>query len=394
MIYPVEYGMTLSTALLGLTLSFAQNNQVLNQVGMQAIPLPEAKAVNKGSFLKLEPGTCYLVEFWATWCGPCREAIPHLNELSKKFSGPKMKFFAVSDESPELQKKFTAKYPMEANLLFDAGFKYANLYGANMLPTTILIDGNGKIAAYTRPDKVKDETIKDLIAGKPIKIEETKNLAPSFNWNKEISDSSISHFLLQEDTNRDFSFTRVDPVSGALSGVGLDLNSLLRFGIGRSKFLSEIKLDEDNLRYRVSVKAPKQNVGSAKRMLLNGLLEHFNLQIRKEKRSILTFILTKLPSQASNSWSKSLSDKNGGSARPGQINWVGMTVDQFAEQIGFHGFETHFENRTQSTEKFDVDLKWTPEDREEVSTTLRKLGFEFKIESVPAEVWIVEPRKE
>ena len=44
---------------------------------------------------KFEPGTVYVVEFWATWCGPCRESIPHLTALARTYEG-KAKVIGVS----------------------------------------------------------------------------------------------------------------------------------------------------------------------------------------------------------------------------------------------------------------------------------------------------------
>ena len=43
-------------------------------------------------------GKPYVIEFWATWCGPCRTSIPHLNELYNKYKGKGLSIIGVSDE--------------------------------------------------------------------------------------------------------------------------------------------------------------------------------------------------------------------------------------------------------------------------------------------------------
>src|SRR5437870_3097657 len=53
-------------------------------------PVAEALAALKGKAIVLE--------FWATWCGPCVDSIPHLNELVDKFAGRPIEFLSVTDE--------------------------------------------------------------------------------------------------------------------------------------------------------------------------------------------------------------------------------------------------------------------------------------------------------
>lgn len=65
-------------------------------VGDPAPPLTVAKYVKGEKIDRLEPGQIYVVEFWATWCGPCRASIPHLTELQKKYKEKGVKFVGVS----------------------------------------------------------------------------------------------------------------------------------------------------------------------------------------------------------------------------------------------------------------------------------------------------------
>jgi thiol-disulfide isomerase/thioredoxin len=78
-------------------------------LGDPAPPLSVAKWV-KGSPVALEKGKVEVVEFWATWCGPCRESIPHLTELQHRYAG-KVSFAGVSvwEVEPEKVEPFVAK---------------------------------------------------------------------------------------------------------------------------------------------------------------------------------------------------------------------------------------------------------------------------------------------
>ncbi|HYK01674.1 MAG TPA: TlpA disulfide reductase family protein [Thermoanaerobaculia bacterium] len=88
-----------------------------------------------------------LLNVWATWCGPCRFEIPELQALHDRFKAQKFEVIGVSvDESgPEPVKQFVTDHKMTYPIVLDAEGKLANVLQTSVLPTTVLLDRNGKI---------------------------------------------------------------------------------------------------------------------------------------------------------------------------------------------------------------------------------------------------------
>ncbi len=120
----------------------------------------------------LKPGgKPLLVNFWATWCGPCREEFPDLVETDAEFRG-KIDFFTVSLDFvediettvPEFLREMNAEMPAYLLVSADENKLIASIAKdwSGGLPFTILYDENGEIS-YSRQGKVSRETLKDEI---------------------------------------------------------------------------------------------------------------------------------------------------------------------------------------------------------------------------------------
>ncbi|MFM2163774.1 MAG: hypothetical protein RL325_211 [Planctomycetota bacterium] len=79
------------------------------KVGSPAPALSVAEWVQGEEISLDQAGKTYVVEFWATWCGPCKKAIPHINELYQKHRSRGLVVIGVSDEPPSTVKPFLAK---------------------------------------------------------------------------------------------------------------------------------------------------------------------------------------------------------------------------------------------------------------------------------------------
>lgn len=110
-------------------------------------------------------GTTVVVEFWATWCGPCIAAIPHMNDLAEQFEG-EVVFISVTDEPEEKTLALREKRPMRSVLGFDTDKSMHKAYEVRAIPKTIVVDKEGRIASITHPNRLSAETLRGYIGGK------------------------------------------------------------------------------------------------------------------------------------------------------------------------------------------------------------------------------------
>ena len=112
-------------------------------------------------------GKVVLIDFWATWCGPCREALPHIKSIAKKFEGQPLVVLSVSLDSDEQKwKEFIAKQQMTWPQYYGGGFSgtLAKLFGVDAIPHTFTIDADGVLQDEHIGDADIEGKLKKLVA--------------------------------------------------------------------------------------------------------------------------------------------------------------------------------------------------------------------------------------
>jgi len=116
-------------------------------------------------------GKVVLVDFWATWCAPCREALPHLRNVAKKFQGQPLVVLSISLDSDEQKwKDFVEKNEMTWPQYRDGGFtgSVAKLFNVTAIPHTFTIDSDGVLREEHIGDASIEGKIKKLLAQVPV----------------------------------------------------------------------------------------------------------------------------------------------------------------------------------------------------------------------------------
>ncbi|MBL9149157.1 MAG: redoxin domain-containing protein [Phycisphaerae bacterium] len=141
------------------------------KVGSTAPALTVAEWLN-GSQTVIEQDKVYVVEFWATWCGPCKKSIPHLNQMHNELSSKGVVMIGVSNEKPEVVRPFVEKKGSGMSYLvaIDEGNQTTGAWleaaGQEGIPCAFVVGKDRKIAWIGHPlDPEFDDVVRGLADG-------------------------------------------------------------------------------------------------------------------------------------------------------------------------------------------------------------------------------------
>jgi peroxiredoxin/outer membrane lipoprotein-sorting protein len=121
-----------------------QAGQVL--VGKAAPPFKLKDLEGKEIALEKLQGNVVVLDFWATWCGPCIQGMPHIDQLNKDFAEQGVKVFGVNFNEPATKvKPFLASHNLTLPILLDSDGKVSAAYKAPPIPQTFVIGKDGKV---------------------------------------------------------------------------------------------------------------------------------------------------------------------------------------------------------------------------------------------------------
>jgi len=107
-----------------------------------------------------------VLEFWATWCEGCVAEIPDLNRLVASLDPTKFQFISVDDEDLKIVQTFLAKRKMAGWVGIDTMRRVSAWYGVKSWPTTIIVNGQGRIVAATSPEELTATNLLEVASGR------------------------------------------------------------------------------------------------------------------------------------------------------------------------------------------------------------------------------------
>lgn len=111
-----------------------------------AAPIP-ARAESRPELGEIT-GQVVWVDFWASWCAPCRRSFPWMNEMLARYGGRGLQVIGVNvDKERALADEFLSETPALFDLRFDPDGSLAEAFGVQAMPSSFLLDANGNVIA-------------------------------------------------------------------------------------------------------------------------------------------------------------------------------------------------------------------------------------------------------
>ena len=132
----------LLTSFLFITLSLASFSSFAGKAAPDfTLPLKQGSIS-----LSQYKGKVVYIDFWASWCIPCRKSFPWMNSMEQKYSGKGLKIITINlDKKEKAVEKFLKRYPAKFAVAYDPAGKTAEAYNVKGMPSSYLIDRSGNI---------------------------------------------------------------------------------------------------------------------------------------------------------------------------------------------------------------------------------------------------------
>ena len=137
---------------------FSPHPDIISERLAALAELPRLESAGAGGAPKNETvrlselaGKAVLLDFWASWCGPCREQAPIIDRVSRELSGRGLVALGiVTDDEPDAARRFLAEHPVHYPSVVDEQRDAARAFAVQGLPTLVALDRSGRVVAVRR----------------------------------------------------------------------------------------------------------------------------------------------------------------------------------------------------------------------------------------------------
>jgi thiol-disulfide isomerase/thioredoxin len=384
---------SLTAALLGPLLLSALPVKGTPAPPLDSVQLVQAPPATHAGWASLN-GKIVVLEFWATWCAPCIESIPHLNQLVASLDPARFQFISIDDEDPKLVLAFLAKKHMAGWVGTDTTGSLFARYGVKSRPTTIVVDANGRIVAATVLDSLNVADLQAVAAGRSVKFKPAMEITSSST--ETVADAASRPLFAVSLSNAapDEKFSTVRHPSTGTDIIGADAEYLLTdaYSPTTNRLVLACTLPGGRYDLRTEFAGVPDSVTSS--VIREAILSGLHLEVQPKTVTKSAYIL-----RATNASKKLLSPSvsTGRQVKGyfnGSLRVMNGTMDDLAYELAT-GLENPVINDTGLDGHFDVQLKFTERDIGSINAALKNvLGLELIQGNQESSITVLEVNKQ
>ncbi|MEE1944322.1 redoxin family protein [Pedobacter sp. KR3-3] len=327
-------------------------------------------------------GKLVWIEFWATWCGACIEAMPHLQQLQNKYKD-RLQVINVTQETAERTKQFMKARPSKLWYAIDTAGKMGELFPHRLIPHSALISPDGKLIAVTNPESITEKVIDSLLANQQVHLPEKKdNLTADY----------IKTYFFAEDTVRNrlviqpeikggpgmrLNFMDQPAFAGRrLTFINVGIGNMYQeafgsFGYGRT--INKVD-DKEKQRYCLDIIVPQKE--QLFPSLKAALAKQFGIKASIQKQDKEVYVLKIVDQGKFGQIKRNTSGNRTYFSMHGKIDQQSITMTDFADYLETFGvYKSLVVDETGNNEKLDIKFSFQPEKPETLNDILKDMGL-------------------
>ncbi|SDF46827.1 soil-associated protein, TIGR03435 family [Mucilaginibacter pineti] len=375
--------------LLLISCAYAQvkNHEVVPDINFTTV----LNAPVKATTLSQLKGKIILIEFWATWCGACLEAMPHLKQLQQKYPD-RLQVITVTEETAKRTGQYLASRPSNLWFAVDTGGSIAKIFPHQLITHSVLISSEGKLIANTNPESITDLLIDSIVNKKEIHVSEKKDFQIS-------SEDELINTVFPATETLKKRFDMQPEIKGArglstayltdstwhgkrITAINCNIVALYRVAYGNFPYrrvIDSSHTQENSPRYCLDIIV--ENKTELLPTMQNELLKRFDVQARIENQLKDVYVLKVTDPVKFKGIPVNRSGIRTYMGRHGEIDQQGLTMTDFANYLENNGTgrllvvdETHVDK------KFDIKFSFQPENPQSLTDILTAMGLRLNKE--------------